>query len=196
MNLLAVTETFETVQGEGLFLGTPAFFIRLAGCSVACPIRASCDTDFNARRLTTSTDLAKEAATSKAEVVVLTGGEPLEQDVVDLTKALRDAGKRLHLETSGLIAVPSKAVFDWIVVSPKAPAAKLKQDWGNEVKVVYYGQTDARLVEYEALPFAHRWLQPFWRPEEVNVAETYAVVRRLAPSWRLSIQAHKHWGLP
>jgi 7-carboxy-7-deazaguanine synthase len=29
-------QIFETVQGEGMFLGVPSFFIRLQGCSVRC----------------------------------------------------------------------------------------------------------------------------------------------------------------
>ena len=33
---LPVMEQFYTVQGEGAFTGTAAYFIRLAGCDVGC----------------------------------------------------------------------------------------------------------------------------------------------------------------
>jgi len=36
-NLLQVHSIFKTIQGEGPFAGTPAIFIRLAGCSICCP---------------------------------------------------------------------------------------------------------------------------------------------------------------
>ena len=36
-----IVETFHSVQGEGFWTGTNAFFIRLAGCDVGCPW---CDT--------------------------------------------------------------------------------------------------------------------------------------------------------
>jgi 7-carboxy-7-deazaguanine synthase len=39
--VLPVVETFHSVQGEGVWAGINAFFIRLAGCDVGCPW---CDT--------------------------------------------------------------------------------------------------------------------------------------------------------
>ncbi|MEO0541875.1 MAG: 7-carboxy-7-deazaguanine synthase QueE, partial [Cyanobacteria bacterium P01_A01_bin.105] len=36
-----IVETFHSLQGEGTWAGTSAFFIRLAGCDVGCPW---CDT--------------------------------------------------------------------------------------------------------------------------------------------------------
>ena len=38
---LEVHSIFKTIQGEGPFCGTPAVFIRLAGCNLQCPW---CDT--------------------------------------------------------------------------------------------------------------------------------------------------------
>ena len=35
-NPLPVMEQFYTLQGEGTWTGTPAYFIRLAGCDVGC----------------------------------------------------------------------------------------------------------------------------------------------------------------
>ena len=39
---MRVNETFLSLQGEGHFTGTPAFFLRFAGCNLECPF---CDTN-------------------------------------------------------------------------------------------------------------------------------------------------------
>ena len=46
---LEVHSIFYTIQGEGPFCGTPAVFIRLAGCNLQCP---SCDTNYTSKRRT------------------------------------------------------------------------------------------------------------------------------------------------
>ncbi|MEQ9566054.1 MAG: hypothetical protein RLN85_09615, partial [Pseudomonadales bacterium] len=33
---LPLMEQFYTIQGEGTFQGTPAYFVRIAGCDVGC----------------------------------------------------------------------------------------------------------------------------------------------------------------
>ena len=45
-NLLPVMETFQTIQGEGYFKGSSAYFIRIGGCDVGwhwCDIKESWD---------------------------------------------------------------------------------------------------------------------------------------------------------
>ena len=39
-----VVEIFESIQGEGSWMGRPVTFIRLGGCNLSCPW---CDTDFS-----------------------------------------------------------------------------------------------------------------------------------------------------
>jgi len=45
--VLALAEIFYSIQGEGTWTGTPAVFVRLAGCNLACDF---CDTDYSIRR--------------------------------------------------------------------------------------------------------------------------------------------------
>ena len=42
LNVLQLAEIFYSIQGEGTWTGTPAVFVRLAGCNLACDF---CDTD-------------------------------------------------------------------------------------------------------------------------------------------------------
>ena len=65
---------------------------------------------------------------------------------------------------------------------------------GDELKLVF-PQTGAEPERYEALAFAHFFLQPMDSPErEANTQA--AIAHCLAhPQWRLSLQTHKLLGL-
>jgi len=71
---LARQGVFRTIQGEGIFAGVPAVFIRLAGCSIGC---SRCDTEY--RKVSTAS--ADEIADRAAALAVgdrwawITGGE-------------------------------------------------------------------------------------------------------------------------
>ena len=44
--MLQLAEIFYSIQGEGMWTGTPAVFVRLAGCNLACDF---CDTDYSTK---------------------------------------------------------------------------------------------------------------------------------------------------
>lgn len=118
--MLKVSEVFWSAQGEGVHSGTSAIFIRLAGCALRCPY---CDT----RRAWTSGRLMKAEAIVGAAAglkashprarVVVTGGEPLEQDLGELLAACRRRRWVTAVETNGLHF--QDLPFDWWTVSPK-----------------------------------------------------------------------------
>ncbi|MGC8485309.1 MAG: hypothetical protein ACP5O6_06700, partial [Candidatus Baltobacteraceae bacterium] len=70
--LLQVTEIFYTLQGEGTWTGTPAVFVRLAGCNLAC---AFCDTDYALRSLARIDEVVARVGElgGACPMVVLTG---------------------------------------------------------------------------------------------------------------------------
>lgn len=182
-----VHEVFHTFQGEGIHLGKAAFFIRLHGCPLHCPWCDSAGTwhkDYKPEglaRLDAST-LALMAVETKADIVVVTGGEPCIHNLHDLTTELRVRGLRCHLETSG--AFPISGAWDWITVSPKdltvgghsmQPGAMAVAD---EFKIIVDTpavpeQWAFKFKENEALrasrPFKNGnvWLHPEWSQREV-----------------------------
>jgi 7-carboxy-7-deazaguanine synthase len=113
---LKVSETFSSVQGEGSLVGSASFFIRLDGCPLRC---AWCDTPYalegDAGR-TMSIDELGALATGYRRVVI-TGGEPLAQDIGPLVDRLTPR-HHVTVETSGAIFadLPKVSLFS---LSPK-----------------------------------------------------------------------------
>ncbi len=121
--ILYVHSIFYTIQGEGPFCGTPAVFIRLAGCNLQCP---GCDTDYTTKReALTSSEIAERVNSLmpfSEGLVVITGGEPFRQNISELcSRLLFDLFHVVQVETNGTLPPPpmlSKRVN--IVCSPKA----------------------------------------------------------------------------
>ena len=121
---LDVHSIFDTIQGEGPFAGTPATFIRLAGCSLACNL---CDTEYTAGRelLSPSDIFTRLAALPYRKLIVLTGGEPFRQDFYKFFMDCVCPGQILQVETNGLHyrEFLDKPYTEQIVIvcSPKTP---------------------------------------------------------------------------
>src|SRR5437762_6348402 len=101
-SLLPVMQHFYTLQGEGFHQGKAAYFIRLGGCDVGCvwcDVKESWDADAHPNM--TVDAIVSSAAAYPARIAVITGGEPAMHDLSALTAALKAAGFRTHIETSG-----------------------------------------------------------------------------------------------
>lgn len=99
---LSVHSIFHTIQGEGPFCGTPAVFIRLAGCNLRCP---ACDTNYTTNRWNSGpiAILQSVQELTPSGLVVITGGEPFRQDIAKLLNVLTDAGYYVQIETNGTL---------------------------------------------------------------------------------------------
>jgi len=119
---LKIVDLFYTIQGEGPYGGMPAVFLRLADCNLRCKM---CDTDFtnNAHVLPYEqicAQIVKAAGLRRTRLVVITGGEPLLQNIVPLCMQLRRFNFRVQIETAGTIWVPGLEGCDIaLVCSPK-----------------------------------------------------------------------------
>lgn len=119
-----VVNTWATLQGEGPAAGTPAVFVRMAGCTLQCP---QCDTLYTTpRTITTAKELMQSIANCMGEtrkIVVLTGGEPFRQNIGPLCKYLIDSNLSVHIETNGGLWRDNLPIGEdlTIVCSPKLP---------------------------------------------------------------------------
>jgi 7-carboxy-7-deazaguanine synthase len=201
-----IVETFHSIQGEGAWIGTNAFFIRLAGCDVHCPW---CDTkeSWNAQRhgKVAVNDLAKMVRTANPAIAVITGGEPLMHDLDQLCRTIKSAltSVRLHLETSG--AHNLSGVFDWITLSPKIykPPVPEIYKYVDELKVVVENPADLdwaisqeklidRAMEVTGKPIL-KYLQPEWNSPEAQKIVFDFILKN--SQWRMSLQTHKLLGV-
>ena len=196
---LPVMEHFYTLQGEGMHQGKAAYFIRLGGCDVGC---VWCDVkdswDASKHPQYKIEELISNVKVTPARIVVITGGEPLLHDLTELTKQLKNAGLRTHIETSG--SSPLSGNWDWITLSPKKFKAPLPEvlAHANELKVVVFNKSDFDWAEKHAslVPANCKlFLQPEW---DKSTAVTPMIIDYIKtnPKWQLSLQIHKYINVP
>jgi 7-carboxy-7-deazaguanine synthase len=221
---LKVSETFESLQGEGVSAGAPAFFVRLAQCNLHC---LWCDTkytwDFERYRYEDEVHeqpvahVAQLVNASPSRRLVLTGGEPLLQQ-----RALKEFFARLahdivvEVETNGTIAPEPESlsrVNQWNVSAKLSSAGDPEQfrirpevlsifrDSGRaHLKLVVrcdedYSEADA-LVSRLAWPSERVLLMPEANDREQLRARSFAVAEAArARGFRFSSRLHLElWG--
>ena len=197
--MLPVMEHFYTIQGEGFHQGRAAYFIRLGGCDVGC---VWCDVkqSWHAERHPKyeAGSLKSEVSKTPAEIVVITGGEPLMYNLDELTKELQQAGLKTNIETSG--AYPLSGNWDWICLSPKKFKAPLPGilPHANELKIIIFNKTDFDWAEkYAALVSSNckLYLQPEWGKAS-EITPLIIDYIKANPKWELSLQIHKYINVP
>lgn len=196
---LPVMEHFYTIQGEGFHQGRAAYFIRLGGCDVGCvwcDVKESWDA---AKHPTYAvSQLINEVKKTSAEIVVITGGEPLMHNLDELTKALQAAGLKTHIETSG--AHTLSGAWNWICLSPKKFKEPLPGIFpeAHELKIIVFNKSDFAWAEKFAAvvaPHCKLYLQPEWS-KAAEMTPLIVDYIKANPKWELSLQIHKYIQVP
>lgn len=128
-SVLDVVGIWNTIQGEGPYAGRPAVFVRLAGCNYKCP---QCDTDYTSgRKERHYTDVVEDIKHEsfaylkrRFDLVVITGGEPLRQNIMPLLNELAVQGYTTQIETNGTIFHTAATSACCVVCSPKGQVAR------------------------------------------------------------------------
>ena len=101
-----ITDIFNSIQGEGKYLGENQCFIRFFDCNLKCNF---CDTKQNSYKKYSVTGLLeqieKNVDKKKIKTVSITGGEPLlQRDFLSrFLPRLRRRGFKTYLETNGIL---------------------------------------------------------------------------------------------
>jgi len=203
---LKINEIFRSFQGEGLNAGLPCVFVRLSGCSLRC---AYCDTQkaWDDGRFMPVEAIMAEIDSHKKRYpdsrVVLTGGEPLEQDLSALTESLKRKYYYVAIETNGCHYRDIEV--DWWTVSPKDVSSYRVHPQLlhriDEVKLIVNRNLNIDVIKKireigESFPI---FLQPDWDDED-RYKHTFRLYESCAargiPNIRPGIQLHKIYHVP
>lgn len=187
---MKVVEIFDSMQGEGHYMGIMCTFVRFAGCNLKCPFCDEASKYGKAKEMTIEQIVKK----CKQELVVLTGGEPtLQPQLEELVRALHNKGcVTVGIETNGTNAVSDN--IDWVTCSPKAPKFEINCR-ANEIKLV----VDKSLTLKTALAIAeihcsYVWLQPCDGPWLEQSKKTILKwIKKYPDLFRAGIQLHKYY---
>ena len=111
-----IAEIFDSIQGEGPYIGCRQLFIRFCGCNLLCDY---CDTEFDRGEEYSIQSLVERVKTFDLESihsVSLTGGEPLlhYQFLKEFLPELKKLNLKIYLETNGTLAGALKTIIDYV----------------------------------------------------------------------------------
>ena len=111
-----INEIFDSIQGEGPYIGYRQLFVRFCGCNLLCNY---CDTEFNQGETYSVFELLNKVKSFDLEhihSVSLTGGEPLLQYefLKDFLPEIKKTGAKIYLETNGTLTKALKNVLEYI----------------------------------------------------------------------------------
>ena len=195
---LPLMEAFYTLQGEGFYKGSAAYFIRIGGCDVGChwcDVKESWDAE---KHPPTDIETIVNEAAKFSDTIVITGGEPLMWNMEPLTTALKEKGMKIHIETSGAYQITGH--WDWFCLSPKKNKLPLGESFSraDELKVIVYNKNDFDFAEEQAKKVSSNcvlYLQPEWskRDEMMPLMVDFVLQN---PKWKVSLQTHKYLRIP
>lgn len=151
---MRINEIFYSIQGEGINIGIPMVFVRVAGCNLRCKW---CDTKYAFEE---GTELSLDAIFKKVEEfntkrVCITGGEPLlYKEITKLISMFIDSGYFVQVQTNGSKTIQEMPCEENLTISMdiKCPSSGMqdKMDFSNiellspfdELKFVIADETD------------------------------------------------------
>ena len=204
-SFLDIVEIFYTFQGEGVFTGYPAVFVRLGGCNLACKF---CDTEFDDYQSISIEQIILEIKNKikpffqKNHLIVITGGEPMRQNITPLCKLLINNNFIVQIETNGTIFqnLPEEVK---IICSPKITNGKyhpIRPDLLKKINAFKF--LTASNSDYEKIPNLGQneynipvYLQPIDEKNAEKNDKNRVLTLELAKkhNCRISLQTHKIW---
>lgn len=157
-----IAEIFDSIQGEGVYIGYRQLFIRFCGCNLLCDY---CDTEFDKGVEYTSLELIEKIKTFDIESihsVSLTGGEPLlhYEFLNEFLPLVKDIGLKVYLETNGTLSKPLEHLLPYVDIismdfkldsSTKIGDLFLKHDKFLETAKTQNSEVFAKLVFDESI---------------------------------------------
>lgn len=180
-----ISELFFSFQGEGLYLGEPQIFIRLAGCNIS-PGCAYCDTALEKLKEMTPEEVLARIEREKwpTKFISLTGGEPLLQAefLHNLLAPLKKRKFKTYLETNGTLPGALAAVIDRvdiIAMDIKLPSSgRTRPFWDKHRQFLRLGKKKEIMIKVVVTG----------ETEESDLARAISLVKEEAPSLPFILQ--------
>ena len=116
--MLSVYSIFKSIQGEGLLMGIPTVFVRLAGCPLRCSWCDTAEARTASGKPMSIEQIVAEIEKTRLFYVCLTGGEPLMQkESITLINKLIDKDYFIQLETSGALPLEEVPCSENVMIS-------------------------------------------------------------------------------
>jgi 7-carboxy-7-deazaguanine synthase len=205
---MKIAEIFYSIEGEGIEIGKPEIFIRLAGCNLRCEW---CDTKYaldDGEEMDVD-EIIEEVKRYSCKNVSITGGEPLLQkkELLKLIQKLKKMGYWIQINTNGTIF--DEQIFklvDLITMDCKCPSSgmesnfkvlrKTKDLFGSksQFKFVIANEEDYRYAKDVALKLGGQIIfQPEWNSKFVK--RLVELVKKDGLNVRVILQQQKLiWG--
>lgn len=207
-----------TLQGEGPFAGDGAVFLRLHGCPLRCFF---CDTEFSNPtdpyvEINTLVGMIETVGPDWCKLLVITGGEPVRQNLSVLIEMMGRRGWTIQIETSGILW--QECLTDTVIIcSPKTPVIqeKIRLHAHGFKYVIQAGYVDdedglpvtntqieggkaTRLARPKVGALAPIYLSPMDECDPIANQANMVEVGRIAMKYgyRAGVQLHKLMGLP
>ncbi|MDD5477632.1 MAG: 7-carboxy-7-deazaguanine synthase QueE [Candidatus Omnitrophica bacterium] len=182
-----IAEVFESVQGEGIYLGERQIFVRFFNCNLSC---SYCDTkldrfmEYEPRELFEEIKLYR----NKYHSVSFTGGEPLlyKDFLKEILKLTAKHGHRHYLETNGTLFFELEEIIDHIdivAMDLKFPSSSgmgnLWQMHRKFLKVAVKKEVFLKAIICQAT-------------QEEDLLEALGLIREISPSSVLVLQPNSY----
>lgn len=197
-----INEIFYSIQGEGIRVGLPNFFVRFSGCNLKCNQADDgfdCDTEFTSGRKLSAVEImsACQELNGDCRSVIFTGGEPGLQLDEDLLAWFRNHSFFTAVETNGtvdLVPLWKRKLLSWITLSPKTAEHTIKCLDCDEIKYVRAHSQAVPVPRAHAQNYLISPAFDYDRPEVTNKNIQWCIdLVKSNPKWRLSVQQHKAW---
>lgn len=180
-----IAEIFDSVQGEGPYIGYRQLFIRFCGCNLLCDY---CDTEFDKGKeydVLSLLNKVKEYDLKSIHSISLTGGEPLlhYEFLLKFLPKIKDLGLKIYLETNGTLTKALESLIDYIDIvsmdfkvdsSAKIGDLFSKHDKFLDVAITHNADVFAKLVFDENI-------RDFEMNECIKLAQKYYIPVILQP---------------
>jgi 6-pyruvoyltetrahydropterin 2'-reductase len=178
--MIPIAEIFYSIQGEGKTIGSPALFLRLAGCDVNC---IWCDTKevwMKGKAFKKEEIIQKVKELSDKNIhLIITGGEPLifNEFLNELCKEVIEHFRIIEIETSatrkpfGFIAENKRIFYN---TSPKLKNSKVPREKRINKQAIEFFLNSKRAIfkfvienEEDVIEAIEDFIKPFNIPHEL-----------------------------